>query len=177
MLAQAAATGEPDRVEPPYLQLVLERLWNAERERGSRTLRAATLAELGGAGAIVREHLDRALSVLDDRQRDAAALMFDHLVTPSGTKVAHRTADLAQFARVPEPEAETVLSALGRERILRSLDEGTGSGVRFEIFHDVLAGGFSAGGAAASSSRSGSRHVATVATSSRLHWRHSSRSS
>ncbi len=65
--------------------------------------------------------------------------MFDHLVTPSGTKVAHRTADLAQFARVPEAEAETVLGALGRERILRSLDEGTGSGVRFEIFHDVLA--------------------------------------
>ncbi len=47
VLAQAAATGEPDRVEPPYLQLVLERLWNEERDRGSRTLRATTLAELG----------------------------------------------------------------------------------------------------------------------------------
>ena len=34
VLAQAAATGEPDRVEPPYLQLVLERLWNEERDRG-----------------------------------------------------------------------------------------------------------------------------------------------
>ena len=59
VLVQAAVTGEPERVEPPYLQLVMERLWAEERSRGSRLLRASTLAELGGAGAIVREHLDR----------------------------------------------------------------------------------------------------------------------
>ena len=138
VLAQAAVAGEPDRIEPPYLQLVLERLWNEEGERGSRVLRASTLAELGGAGAIVREHLDRALSVLDDREQDAAALMFDHLVTPSGTKIAHRVTDLAQFARVPEVEAATMLAVLGRERIVRPLDEGSGGGDRYEIFHDVL---------------------------------------
>ena len=138
VLAQAAVAGEPDRIEPPYLQLVLERLWNEEGERGSRVLRASTLAELGGAGAIVREHLDRALSVLDDREQDAAALMFDHLVTPSGTKIAHRVTDLAQFARVREVEAATMLAVLGRERIVRPLDEGGGGGDRYEIFHDVL---------------------------------------
>ena len=138
VLAQAAVAGEPDLIEPPYLQLVLERLWNEEGERGSRVLRASTLAELGGAGAIVREHLDRALSVLDEREQDAAALMFDHLVTPSGTKIAHRVSDLAQFAHVQEAEAATMLAVLGRERIVRPLDEGGGGGDRYEIFHDVL---------------------------------------
>jgi len=138
VLAQAAVAGEPDRIEPPYLQLVLERLWNEEGERGSHVLRASTLAELGGAEAIVREHLDRALSVLDEREQDAAALMFDHLVTPSGTKIAHRVTDLAQFAHVPEAEAATMLAVLGRERIVRPLDEGGGGGDRYEIFHDVL---------------------------------------
>ena len=50
------------RVEAPYLQLVLERLWEVEREQGSNALRAATLDELGGAERIVEEHLERALA-------------------------------------------------------------------------------------------------------------------
>ena len=139
VLAQAAVAEEPGRVEPPYLQLVMERLWNEERERGSPLLRASTLDELGGAGAIVREHLDRALSVLDAGQQDAASRMFEHLVTPSGTKVAHRAADLARFARLPEAEAGTMIAALRRERILRPVDESNDTGPRYEIFHDVLA--------------------------------------
>ena len=53
------------------------------------TLRAATLHELGGAERIVEEHLERALAGLDDEQRDLAARLFNHLVTPSGTKIAH----------------------------------------------------------------------------------------
>jgi WD40 repeat protein len=115
----------------------MERLWNEERDRGSNVLRQATLAELGGAGAIVREHLDRALDVLDDDAQDAAARMFEHLVTPSGTKIAHRASDLAQFARLPPTAVAPVLGALGRERILRPLDDVEGD--RYEIFHDVLA--------------------------------------
>jgi WD40 repeat protein len=138
VLVQAAVTGEPDRIEPPYLQLVMERLWGEEHARGSRVLRASTLAELGGAGAIVREHLDRAMSVLGELEQSAAALMFDHLVTPSGTKVAHRAADLATFAHVPRTEVDGLLATLGRERILRPLDDSAVGGDRYEIFHDVL---------------------------------------
>src|SRR5918993_5730119 len=61
------------RVEAPYLQLVLERLWAIERERGSERLRAATLAELGGAERIVEEHLERALSGSDAVERNLMA--------------------------------------------------------------------------------------------------------
>ncbi len=53
------------RVEAPYLQLVMERLWEVERERGSNVLRVETLAELGGSGRIVQQHLERALAGLD----------------------------------------------------------------------------------------------------------------
>ena len=131
---------DTDRIEAPYLQLVLERLWQVERERGSPVLRLVTLRELGGAESIVRAHLERALGSLQPAEQDVAATMFDHLVTPSGSKIAHRPRDLAQYAEVGEAEVMPVLDALGRERIVRAVD-GAGGGERYEIFHDVLADG------------------------------------
>jgi WD40 repeat protein len=131
---------DEERIEAPYLQLVLERLWETERESGSAVLRLATLRELGGAEAIVRAHLERALGRLAPAEQDVAATMFGQLVTPSGSKIAHRPGDLAQYAAVRESEVRPVLEALGRERVVRAVD-GTGEGERYEIFHDVLADG------------------------------------
>jgi WD40 repeat protein len=131
---------DEERIEAPYLQLVLERLWEVERERESTVLRLATLRELGGAESIVRAHLERALGRLQPVEQDVAATMFDHLVTPSGSKIAHRPGDLAQYAALREADVMPVLDALGRERIVRAVD-GTGGGERYEIFHDVLADG------------------------------------
>ncbi len=127
------------RVEAPYLQLVLERLWEVERERGSAVLRAATLAELGGAERIVEEHLERALAGMDAVERDLVARVFDHLVTPSGTKIAHAVDDLARYAGVPVDELAPVLSTLDASRILRRVPGRSGGPPRYEIFHDVLA--------------------------------------
>ncbi len=134
-----AGEASPDEIEAPYLQLVLERLWKREREQESRVLRAATLVELGGAESIVRAHLEDALGSLAPAAQDVAAAVFNQLVTPSGTKIAHRAADLAQYADVAEPQLRPVLDALGRERILRPVDGAADGGARFEIFHDVLA--------------------------------------
>ena len=131
---------DEERIEAPYLQLVLERLWELERESGSNVLRLATLGELGGSESIVRAHLERALGRLQPAEQDVAATMFDHLVTPSGTKIAHRPSDLAQYAAVRENEVMPVLTVLGRERIVRAVD-GAGGSERYEIFHDVLADG------------------------------------
>jgi hypothetical protein len=131
---------DEERIEAPYLQLVLERLWEVERESGSTVLRLATLRELGGAESIVRAHLERALGSLRPVEQDVAATMFDHLVTPSGSKIAHRPSDLAQYAAVEEADVIPVLNALGRERIVRAVD-GAGGRERYEIFHDVLADG------------------------------------
>ena len=130
---EASGEREPGAVEAPYLQLVMERLWDAEERRGSRVLRRETLDELGGAQAIVRAHLGEAVQALAPDQRDVAARVFNHLVTPSGTKIAHGAEDLAEYAGVGEGELRPVLASLGERRILRPVDG------RFEIYHDVLA--------------------------------------
>ncbi|MGZ4358311.1 MAG: nSTAND1 domain-containing NTPase [Gaiellaceae bacterium] len=137
---RAAGSARPGQIEAPYLQLVLERLWQEERAEGSATLRLATLHRLGGAEAIVRDHLESALSGLADRQLDAAAAVLNQLVTPSGTKVAHRPRDLAEYATLPLDELEPVLTTLARERILRTIEARGSEPERCEIFHDVLAG-------------------------------------
>ena len=126
-----------DRIEAPYLQLVMRRLWEAEEEAGSRTLRTSTLEALGGAEEIVRAHLARALEPLTGEQKDIAAAVFNHLVTPSGTKIAHAVPDLARYAGVSETELEPVLATLARERILRPA-AADGGAPRYEIYHDVL---------------------------------------
>jgi len=132
-----------DRIETPYLQLVMARLWNVEEARGSPTMRVTTLAELGGAQQIVRTHLDAALHGLTPQEKDTTAALFHQLVTPSGTKIAHAVPDLAEYARRPEPEVRDLLEKLARPdtRILRPVPPPPGEEgpERFEIFHDVLA--------------------------------------
>jgi WD40 repeat protein len=136
--AVTGATGD-GRIETPYLQLVMRRLWDEERETGSATLRLETLARLGGAQQIVRDHVELALGGLTTAEKDVAARLFDHLVTPSGTKIAHESRDLAEYAGTTEAGVLPVLTKLGEERILRSTAGSDVSGARYEIFHDVLA--------------------------------------
>ena len=136
-LGAVSADLDGSRIEAPYLQLVMQRLWEEEQNTDSRTLRASTLAGLGGAQHVVEEHLARAMGELTVKQKDIAARLFNHLVTPSGTKIAHDVSDLADFGGVSILEVGAVLSRLAERRILRSIEEG--ARVRYEIFHDVLA--------------------------------------
>jgi WD40 repeat protein len=139
----APALGAAEGIVAPYLQLVLERLWDEERRRwdaqeagGTRFLRLQTLEQWGGADRIVRTHLDAALAALAEREQDVAGKVFRHLVTPSGTKIALRISDLAEYAHLPEKRVEPLIEQLtGDVRILRGAGEG-----RYEIYHDALAG-------------------------------------
>jgi WD40 repeat protein len=133
-------TARAGRIETPYLQLVLQRLWEVERAQGSEVMRLETFEALGGAERIVQDHLERAMRALSPPERAAAASVFGHLVTPSGTKIAHGTSDLATYAELEEGEIRPVLDSLARQRILRPLGENGHPGGRYEIFHDVLAG-------------------------------------
>ena len=137
------ATRERDQVETPYLQLVMSALWEHEHQEGSKSLRLATLIELGGAEQIVRSHLDKAMRDLSDEERETAIEVFDHLVTPGGTKIAHTISDLAGYSKRDPEQVQTLIGHLtsGDQRILRPVpaapgDEGR---PRVEIFHDVLA--------------------------------------
>jgi hypothetical protein len=130
-----------DRIETPYLQLVMTRLWQKEIEDDSRLLRQKTLDDLGGAESIVKNHLVDVMNNLFPREKEAAAVAFYHLVTSSGTKIAHTVTDLAGYTNLPEDQLEPMLEKLSQSRILRPvpppLDKPEAK--RYEIFHDVLA--------------------------------------
>lgn len=136
--AREEATGT---IEAPYLQLVMSRIWAEERAAGSRTLRLATLERLGGAERIVHTHVDAVLDAFGEPERDVAARVFQQLVTPSGTKVAHSITDLAELIEQPRERVEAVVEQLAESgvRIVRPVAAADGE-TQFEIFHDALAG-------------------------------------
>ena len=140
----AAANGHSDvRIATPLLQLVMERVWNAERDEGSHQLRLATLEKLRGVTMIVDAHLGKALDSLSSAERQTAIDMFDHLVTPSGGKIAESVSDLARRTGHSDEQVSTVLDKLDHERIVRPIPAAPGQDPmrfrRYEIFHDVLA--------------------------------------
>jgi hypothetical protein len=142
--AETADRQAPDPpIETPYLQMVLTRLWAEEAATGSRRLRLATLEALGGPQRIVRGHLDEALERLSAEQREVAARVFHHLVTPTGSKIAHTATDLADYTGLPGDQVRSVLDRLSAPdaRILRTVAPPSGQEgeSRYEIFHDVLA--------------------------------------
>ena len=138
------------RIETPFLQVVLTRLWEEEyqvatEKHADLKLRLETYKSLGGATQIVRTHLDKIMET--DRllpYQDTTAALFHFLVTPTGMKIAHTVGDLASYSKRPEGEVSKALNALSAPdvRILRPiappLDQTAGK-VRYEIFHDVLA--------------------------------------
>jgi WD40 repeat protein len=128
------------RIETPFLQLVLTRLWEAERDSGSNVMRLATFEELGGAREIARRHLDLVMSKLDESQQSIAASILRFLVTPTGSKIAQQPAALASWAELKETDVQSVLTLLSRGQdvsILRKVSV-PGQAERYELFHDVL---------------------------------------
>ena len=139
----AAADGARDGIATPLLQLVMQKVWDAERAEGSHQLRLSTLQRLHGVRTIVDDHLGKALDSLTSAERQTAIDMFDHLVTPSGGKIAESVSDLAKRTGHSEEQVGGVLTKLDREFIVRPVPAAPGQdpvrGRRYEIFHDVLA--------------------------------------
>ena len=141
--AQASLVGSaggdaPDNaVEAPFLQLVLERLWEVERGDGNNVLRLETYRRLGGAAGIVGAHFGAILARLTPEQRDLCSRFFDRLVTPSGGKITYPLEDLKKVAGELAPQVSSTLKALQDARILREVDAGGQKAV--VIYHDVLA--------------------------------------
>lgn len=140
---QGRPSGAAERgVEAPFLQLVMTRVWEAERGEASNVLRLETLEALGGARKIVAGYLDEQMERLTSEERDVASEVFHQLVTPSGTKVARTVQDLTAYTGATEDTLAEVLGKLsqGEEwRILRPEPDPRGGRVTYEIFHDVLA--------------------------------------
>jgi WD40 repeat protein len=139
--------GRPElepHIETAFLQVVMERVWDATLADGSHALRRATLDALGGPQQIVRNHLERSMGRLRQDEQAVAADALRFLVTSSRTKIAQQVSDLADWTGRPQPQLRAVLDRLcagGVEgaRILRSLPPDSGdSSPRYELFHDVL---------------------------------------
>lgn len=139
-VAAPAVAGTASGVEAPYLQLVMERLW--EDAPSSHTLELARFRTLGGAAQIARRHLANIMARLSEDDQDTAAHALQYLVTSSGTKMALTAGDVARWSALPVDKIEPVLAALAARdaRILRKV-EGPGGKpglARYEIFHDLL---------------------------------------
>jgi WD40 repeat protein len=130
------------RVETPILQMMMSRLWHEEVRTGSRVLRHETFTRLGKGHKIISTYLDEAMGQLTPEDCDIAARLFLFLVTPTGTKVAHRIDDLAsrEYTGYSDAQLRPILDRLSTPelRILRTVN-APGQPVRYEIYHDVLA--------------------------------------
>lgn len=131
------------RIETPFLQMVLTRLWDEEIKVGSHNLKLETLNHLGGAEKIVRTHLDAVMKKLAPSEQEVCSSFFDRLVTPSGTKIAQTADDLVTYAARPAERVKPVLKKLADARVLRPIAPPMDQPqtARYEIFHDVLAPG------------------------------------
>jgi serine/threonine protein kinase/formylglycine-generating enzyme required for sulfatase activity len=129
----------------PLLQFTLAELWDA-RDVGSRTLRAETLAALGGVGGALTRHADRLLAGLGSDERDAARRILLRLVTAGGTRARRPAAELLTGRSGPQTEPSgsmnrgrdaerAALEALVRGRILVANDAQGGA---YEIAHEAL---------------------------------------
>ncbi len=130
------------RVETPFLQLVMRQLWATGTAGGGLELTAGTLDRLRGAAAIVSSHLGQALGRLSAEDQALAADIFDFLVTPSRTKIAHTAEDLAGWAQRPVADVSRVLHELAASDrwILRVVPASSAvDRERYELYHDVLA--------------------------------------
>lgn len=128
-----------DGIETAQLQLVMARVWDAERAAGSSRLRARSFRELGGADGIVRTHVRDALDGMAVADRELAAVVLDRLVTPSGARIAHLTEDLADYAGSDAATLRPVLERLSTARVLRPVAAAGKGGARFEVYHELLA--------------------------------------
>jgi hypothetical protein len=144
-IGSRAATTTEMRIETPYLQLVMTRLWEQEIGGGSRTLRLETLDRLGRAERIVRTHLYGVLDALAQSEQHTAANVFQYLVTSSGSKIAYPILDLAGTAALQESKLISLIEKLSGAdvRILRAVGPIPGRPAEsryecYEIFHDVL---------------------------------------
>ena len=136
--------GDKDEFEAAYLQLVMQSLWDKEKEKDSFSLNLQTLEDLGYAQGIVEKHFKNQMNKLNGTDWDIATHIFRYLVTPSGEQIPQKASDLSEYYRRERTSGQEdfqkklveLLETLskGSSRILRASE-----GDRYEIYFKVLA--------------------------------------
>jgi eukaryotic-like serine/threonine-protein kinase len=117
----------------PLLQFTLAEIWDA-RDVEARTIRADSLAALGGVEGALTRHADRLLAGLDADGRDAARRLLLRLVTAAGTRARRSEAELLTDG--PGRAAErAALEVLVHGRVVVANDAQHGA---YELAHEAL---------------------------------------
>ena len=102
--AESHDRGDPSsawKIEAPYLQLVMQRLWQEEGiPEQSHVLRLNTYKSLGRTEGIVQEHVDQTMAQLDQTERDMAARTLHQLL------ISARPARIDELVRHADDSAE-----------------------------------------------------------------------
>ncbi len=117
----------------PLLQFTLAEIWDA-RDVATRTIRAESLAQLGGVAGALTRHADRLLAGLDADERDAARRILLRLVTAEGTRARRTEAELLGDG-VERRAERAALEVLVRGRVIVANDAQHGA---YEIAHEAL---------------------------------------
>jgi len=117
----------------PLLQFTLAEVWDA-RDVPARTIRADSLAALGGVEGALARHADRLLAGLDGNERDAARRILLRLVTAEGTRARRSEAELLTDG-VARGAERAALEVLVRGRVVVANDAQHGA---YEIAHEAL---------------------------------------
>jgi len=139
-----AQGGEQERVQAPYLQLVMTRWWEREMESDSPAMRLNVLYDLGGVKTIVERYLEDTLAILSPQDKEIVAEVFRYMVTPTGRKIAQTTTDLTKnlHSFFSLRSLDGILSGLQGARLLRKVPPPRGSlpdETCYEFAHDVVA--------------------------------------
>jgi serine/threonine protein kinase/formylglycine-generating enzyme required for sulfatase activity len=117
----------------PLLQFTLAELWDTH-DVSARTIRAETLAALGGVEGALTRHADRLLAGLDADEQDAARRILLRLVTADGTRARRSEAELLTDGANRGAE-RAALEVLVRGRVVVANDPQHGA---YEIAHEAL---------------------------------------
>jgi hypothetical protein len=79
----AGASGR-GRIEAPFLQVILARVWEAELAEGSDVLRVETLHRLGGPERVIEGNVNDAMATLALHERELASAVLQYLVNAVG---------------------------------------------------------------------------------------------
>ena len=117
----------------PLLQFALAEVWDT-RNAESGTIRAESLAAVGGVEGALARHADRLLAGLDLSERDAARRILLRLVTAEGTRARRSESELLTEGTQRSAE-RAALETLVRGRVVVANDAQHGA---YEIAHEAL---------------------------------------
>jgi serine/threonine protein kinase/formylglycine-generating enzyme required for sulfatase activity len=113
----------------PLLQFTLAEVWDS-RDASTRTIRADSLAALGGVAGALTRHADRLLAGLEADEKAAARRILLRLVTTEGTRARRPESEL-----LTDGSERAALEVLVRGRIVVANHVQHGA---YEIAHEAL---------------------------------------